>query len=405
MEIKDKKQIITHDFKGLGFSKVGHFKEVRSKIKELEKLNIKLAQRHNRLEAIFNSMSDGVTILDHNMTIVFANQVQKKMFPDVNLIGDHCFFAYFRKNKICRNCPALKTLESREILRGEILVSTGDYKGRYLEWVTSPIKNHFGKVEEIILLMRDITGRKENEFKFMQADRMAAIGFLAAGIAHEINNPLTSIAGFSEGLLKRIKKIETSENEKQIAAFREYLEIINSEAYRCKEIIQNLQEFSRSSGGDYETIAIDRIINATISLFRQHAKDSKIRINFKNQLAKGFNLVLGKESQLKHVFLNLFNTSFKALEKGGELTLVARNDGIWIEILLCETGSINKDSYIDAGCHNRLISDGFDSIETGRAIDLSICYSIVQHHKGDLKVENIPGRGATYTLKFPAILD
>lgn len=405
MEMEDKKQIIIHDFKGLGFSKVGHFKEVRSKIKELENLNIKLAHRHNRLEAIFNSMSDGVTILDRHMKIVFANQVQKKMFPEINLIGDHCFYAYYRKNKICRNCPALKTLESQEILRGEILVSTGDYKGRYLEWVTSPIKNHFGKVEEIILLMRDITNRKENEFKFMQADRMAAIGFLAAGIAHEINNPLTSIAGFSEGLLKRIKKIETPENKKQIAAFREYLEIINSEAYRCKEIIQNLQEFSRSSEGDYETIAIDRIINATVSLFRQHAKDSKIRINFKNQLAKGFNQVLGKESQLKHVFLNLFNTSFKALEKGGELNIVARNDGSWIEVILCETGGESKDSPVDVGCSKRFIIEGYDSIENSSAIDLSICYSIVQHLKGDLKVENIPGNGVTYILKFPAILD
>jgi two-component system, NtrC family, sensor kinase len=402
MATKEKKTAVTHDFKGLGFSKIGHFKEVRSKIKELEKLNIKLAQRHNRLEAIFNSMSDGVTILDRNMTIVFANQIQKKMFPEINLIGEHCFFAYYRKNKICRDCPALKTLESQEFLRGEILVNTGNYKGRYLEWATSPIQNQFGKVEEIILLMRDITARKENEFKFMQADRMAAVGFLAAGIAHEINNPLTSIAGFSEGLLKRLKKIEKSHDKNQVIAFREYLEIINSEAYRCKEIIQNLQEFSRSSEGDYETISIDKIINATISLFRQHAKDSNIRISLKNQLTKGFNQVLGKESQLKHVFLNLFNTSFKAMEKGGELTLIARNDGSWIEVLICETGSLKEDVQ-DTGCQEVYTQPDF--IGNSTAIDLSICYSIIQHHRGDLRAENIPGHGARYVLKFPAILD
>jgi PAS domain S-box-containing protein len=402
--MKETKNTIKHDFKGLGFSKIGHFKEVRSKIKELEKLNFKLAQRHNRLEAIFDSMSDGVTILDSNMTIVFANKVQKKMFPEVNLIGDHCFFAYYRKNKICRDCPALKTLQSQEILRGEILVSTGDYKGRYLEWTTSPIKNPFGKVEEIILLMRDITNRKENEFKFMQADRMAAIGFLAAGIAHEINNPLTSIAGFSEGLLKRLKKIEKSGNLNQIAAFREYLEIINNETYRCKEIIQNLQEFSRSSEGDYETITIDKIINATISLFRQHAKDRKIRIHFKNQLTKGFNQVLGKESQLKHVFLNLFNASFKAMESGGELDLIARNDGSWIEVHISETGNQKEDSR-GRGCKQSNFSSETDVIGKGSAIDLSICYSIVQHHKGDLSIQNSPGQGATYILKFPATLD
>ncbi len=397
------KRIATHDFKGLGFSKIGHFKEVRSKIKELEKLNIKLAKRHNRLEAIFDSMSDGVTILDRNLKVVFANKVQKKMFPDINLIGQHCFFAYYRKNKICRNCPALKTLETEEIKRGEVLVKSGDYKGRYFEWATSPIKNPFGEVEEIILLMRDITARKESEFRLMQADRMAAIGFLAAGIAHEINNPLTSIAGFSEGLLKRLKKFRKLDDEKQIASFREYLEIINSEAYRCKEIIQNLQEFSRSSGGDYEKVPMDKIINATISLFRQHAKDSKIRIVFKNHLAKGFNRVLGKESQLKHVFLNLFNNAFKAMEKGGELLLEARNDGSWIEVILSETGGGGQEE-IDRGCDALHSSSRQASIENGTAIDLSICYSIVQHHKGDLRVENNSGHGAVYTLKFPVIL-
>jgi transcriptional regulator with PAS, ATPase and Fis domain len=89
---KRKKTAVTHDFKGLGFSKIGHFQEIRSKIKELEKLNIKLAQRHNRLEAIFNSMADGVTILDRNMTVVFAIKIQKKMFPEINLIGKQLNF-------------------------------------------------------------------------------------------------------------------------------------------------------------------------------------------------------------------------------------------------------------------------------------------------------------------------
>ena len=91
------KKIPLHDFKGIGFSKIGHFKEVRAKIKELENLNVKLARRGNRLEAIFNSMSDGVTILDRNLNIVFANHVQKNMFPAISLIEQKCrrYFGVF----------------------------------------------------------------------------------------------------------------------------------------------------------------------------------------------------------------------------------------------------------------------------------------------------------------------
>ena len=186
------KKIPIHDFKGIGFSKIGHFKEVRSKIKELERLNIKLARRGNRLEAIFHSMSDGVTILDRNLNVVFANLVQKKMFPNISLIDQKCFTAYYRKNKICKNCPALQTFKTQETRRGETLIKTGEFSGRYLEWTTSPIKDHQGNIAEIVLLMRDITERKEYEFKLVQADRMAAI---AAAIRAARKNDAVLIAG------------------------------------------------------------------------------------------------------------------------------------------------------------------------------------------------------------------
>ena len=389
------------DFKGIGFSKIGHFKEVRAKIKELESLNIKLARRGNRLEAIFNSMSDGLTILDRNLNIVFANHVQKSMFPSFSLIGQKCFTAYYRKNKICKNCPALTTVSTRKTRRGEILIKAGEFSGRYLEWTTSPIKDPLGNVEEIILLMRDITERKEYEFKLMQADRMTAIGFLAAGIAHEINNPLASIAGFSEGLLKRLSLIEDLLDSKKFATFREYLNIINNEAYRCKDIIQNLQDFSRSSEDDYEVIRIDKIIDATASLFRQHAKDNQIRITTKNDLATGFNHVRGSESQLKHVFLNLFNNAFKAMANGGELTVLARNEGNSIEIQITVTregppGESFRDPY-DPSCLSKQIG------ETS-SLDLSICHHIIQHHKGEFQIINKQGRGITFILRFAASL-
>ncbi len=210
------------DFKGIGVSKIGYFKEVRSKIKELEQLSVELARRHNKLEAIINSMNSGLAILDHNLTIVFANKVQASMFPEVSLVGQQCHRAFYRRNKICRDCPALKTLNTRQIYRGEVLIKEGAFAGRCYEWTTSPILSPMGQVSEIVLLMRDITRRKEAEFKLLQADRMAAIGLLAAGIAHEINNPMTSIAGFSEGLLKRLKHLSESGKDKGLESFREY---------------------------------------------------------------------------------------------------------------------------------------------------------------------------------------
>ena len=398
----DTQVLISHDFKGISYSKIGYFKEVQSKIKELEKLNLELAHRHNRLEAIFNGMSDGLTILDRNFTIVFANQVQKDMFPDITVIGEKCFKAFFRKEKTCSECPALRSLETRGTFQGETLIKSGAYAGRYYEWTSSPIKGSNGNVDEIILLMRDITRRKESEHKLMQADRMATIGFLAAGIAHEINNPLTSIAGFSEGLLKRLNRFRTPLDDKSFRSFQEYLEIIQSEAYRCKDIIQNLQEFSRSASDEFETIPVDRIIRDTMSLFRQHAKDKGIAINYKDHLSNGLNTLSGKESQLKHLFLNLFNRAFNAMEKGGALSLSSINRGNQIEISMRYNGGGAVDHFPNNIFNPALLRE---AIGETHAIDLSICYSIVNQHKGEIlfKAEG-DDNSSRFIISFPVSL-
>jgi hypothetical protein len=389
-----------YDFKGIGFSKIGYFKEVRSKIKELEDLNVELARRHNKLEAIINSMSSGLVILDRNLNIIFANKVQASMFPEVPLIGQECYKALFRRKKRCRDCPALKTLETHETYRGEILIKEGGFAGRHYEWTTSPIKDPFGQVSEIVLLMRDITRRKEAEFNLLQADRMAAVGLLSAGIAHEINNPLTSIAGFAEGLLKRLKDLSKPVERKKLDMFKKYLETIFNEAYRCKDIIQKLLEYSRRSSDDTEILDIDEVINDTVSLIRQHAKDNKIRITIKNSLATGFNRIVGNESQLKHLFLNLFNNAFKAMEGGGQLSTIARNSGNLIEITISYHGAESESRGRKA--HDQVCSAGV--VQQDAPMDLSICYSIMRHHGGELHFESMPGGSRKFVLQFPSIM-
>lgn len=385
------------DFKGIGYSKIGFFKETRSKIKELESLNIELARRHNKLEAIFNSISDGLTILDRDLNIVFANQVQKANFPNTALIGNKCFEAFFAKKEVCRHCPVVRTMQNPEHLSGEIFVKDGETSGRYYEWTTSPVREPSGRVYEILLLMRDITDRKEYEYKLMQADRMAAIGFLAAGVAHEINNPLTSIAGFSEALLKRLKNPKGPLTQTQLLAFEEYLDIINAEAYRCKDIIFNLQDFSRNSLDDFEILSIDAIIRDTLSLFRQRAKDHNIKISYQSCFEPQTDTIPGKKSQLKHLFLNLLIRAFKSVEEGGNISIRALSLGRQVKIALSDIGSGSA-----IGCSDKANEGPNDVSGTGNEVDLSICYNIVQHHKGVMQFEINEEMGNVLTIYFPA---
>ncbi len=395
------KKPMSPDFKGLRHSKIGYFKEVRSKIKELEKLNIQLARRHNRLDAMFNSMSDGVTILDRDRAIVFSNRVQKTLFPQIAESTMRCHQIFYQRDECCPTCPVMITLETGDMLRGEHIFRKGHLAGRCFEWTTSPIADSIGKVEEIILIMRDITERKEYEFKLMQTDRMLSVGFLATSLAHEINNPLTSIAGFSEGLLKRMNNKGLLPNDRWGAAFKEYLSIINSEAYRCKSIIQKLREFSSSASDDYASVEIDQIIQDTISMIRQHAKDHQIRIIFNNHLASGFNQVAGKSGQLKHLFLNLFKRLFTVLNSGGELKVTARNDGEIIEVSLSDPdGSLSEEL---SGKH---ASQPLETCFTHgqEQMDLSICYHIIRHHHGEIRSVSGSDGGRVMRLRIPSVL-
>lgn len=273
----------------------------------------------------------------------------------------------------------------------------GPLTGRYTEWTTSPISDAFGRVDEIILIMRDITERKEYELKLMQTDRMVSVGFLATSLAHEINNPLTSIAGFSEGLLKRLKVQQLMQDERAQAAFRDYLEIINSEAYRCKDIIQNLREFSSNASDEYQSIHIDRIIQETLSLIRQHAKDHQIAINFENRLASGFNQLVGKNGHLKHLFLNLFKQLFNTLPAGQQLHITARNDGEIIDIILSDPdGSLSREL---GECPSAQSMDGCFTKGPER-MDLSICCDIIRSHQGDIRSMPATGEGVFWCFVF-----
>jgi signal transduction histidine kinase len=254
-------------------------------------------------------------------------------------------------------------------------------------------------VYEILLLMRDVTQRKEYEYKLMQADRMAAIGFLAAGVAHEINNPLTSIAGFSEALLKRLKNPKGDIGRQQLLAFEEYLEIINTEAYRCKDIIFNLQDFSRNSADDFEILSIDAIIRDTLSLFRQRAKDHNIRICYDAGLAADKDAIHGKQSQLKHLFLNLLIRAFKSVEDGGNLWLQSLSNGKQVKVALSDTGCESRPACTESP-HGG--ADGLS--ESGSEVDLSICYNIVQHHKGVMQFEMSEKIGNLLTIYFPVAM-
>ena len=141
---------------------------------------------------------------------------------------------------------SLTAREDNQICR-HLSIYPVDGKNRHFEITASPLRNPDGKPCLILLLMRDVTLEKELQAKYYQAQQMATIGMLAAGVAHEINNPLTAISGFAEGLKRRLPRLERKIDKELADDFNEYLGIILKECQRCQEIVQTLLTFGRQT--------------------------------------------------------------------------------------------------------------------------------------------------------------
>ena len=129
-------------------------------------------------------------------------------------------------------------------------------------------------------------------------------------------------------------------------------------------------------------------------------KDKRITINFQNDLEPGKNQLFGKENQLKHLFLKLFGNAFDAIEKEGSLSILVRNGGREIEIAISDTGDLHDGQTL---WRNACVSEANSTEDEGQILDLSICYNIVQHHKGEIKFSSLGEQGKITMIKFPLL--
>ncbi|MCC7210593.1 MAG: hypothetical protein IT451_01965 [Candidatus Brocadia sp.] len=238
--------------------------------------------------------------------------------------------------------------------------------------------------------------------KLIQNEKLASIGTLTAGLAHEINNPLASIASCAEGLIERFtatlgQKEQTNHTGKaDLEVFPEYLKIICDETYRCKTIISNLLNFSRHSAPKFERIDINQVIHDTLSVGQYQQKDRKIQLRLSHEACK----VLGDPQQLKQVFLNLLINSFHATEaSGGDILIFTVKKQTGVHIIFKDSGVGIKREHLD-----KIFDPFFTTKPTGKGtgLGLAICYGIIDVHNGRIEAfSEGPGTGATFTVSLP----
>jgi len=256
-----------------------------------------------------------------------------------------------------------------------------------------------GEPVRMIGTIQDITGKKEREIQLIMSERLAALGQISSGIAHEINNPLAAIAACAEGLLNRIKK---GRFEKEI--FRNYLDIITQEVSRCKGITTSMLSFVRETAYQKKDIDINYVLDKTMELigFQGRLKNVSVRKKYDGPL-----IAYGSEGELRQVFLAVVLNALDAMENKGALTL---ETGIYNSKPEGETGGRSvfvEISDTGVGVPAEYAGRIFDSFFTtksekgGIGLGLSIANKIIKDHNGSILVTSEGGKGASFLIVLP----
>ena len=245
-----------------------------------------------------------------------------------------------------------------------------------------------------LIIVDDITERMELESQLSQAEKMSSIGLLAAGVAHEVNTPLAVISSYAQMLLKQVN------GDEKLSSL---LDKITRQTFRASEIVNNLLNFSRTSGTEFSQININKIISDTLALLEHQFKTSRIKVE--RDLYQDLPTIHGNAGKLQQVFLNLFLNAKDAMAGTGGTLRVETANGSGVMVSVSDTGTgiapENIQKIYDPFFTTKLASH--EGQPRGTGLGLSVTYGIIQEHAGKIRVESRPGHGTTFHLEFPLI--
>lgn len=359
-----------------------------------------ISKEKKEWERTFDAITDMVWIEDINQRVVRANQalLQKTGLSIVEVAGTRCgellsLLGFGNIGCLCTDTISTKLPSSREV-RSE--------GGGIFNFWAYPLVDEEGQLYAIVHYLKDVTSQRRLEQQLIRADKLASLGTLVAGIAHEINNPLGIIAGYSEALLNRARDSKLLGIE-EFEDFPEYLEIIHKEMFRCKEIVGSLLDFSRPHKGKSRELDMNELIKEVILIVNHRAK--RQHYNLVLDLNRDLPKIIAEPGSMRQLFMNIIINSMYFTPEGGSITIRTEMDERenkereFIRVSITDTGTGMPQEIIDK------IFDPFFTtkpIGEGTGLGLSISHKIAEEHGGSIDVRSEPGGGTTFIIKIPA---
>ncbi len=356
-----------------------------------------LQNKTNELQAIFDSISDSIMVYDQEGNVQHRNSIGSQFFSQSALHGKSCQEIFHPgQQSLPQDCPVERALKG-ERMDTSLTWEIGDQGTRYLDVTATPIRDALGEKNRALVFFRDVSEKRHQEMHLIQAEKMSSIGVLATGIAHEINNPLTSVAGFAEALQRRFRDEAGLQEDSRLDVFPRYLEMIISESYRCKGIIDHLLSFGRKSDGIPIKVDLNLIVREILELLHYHSSYKQVEVS--TDLKPNLPRIHGDPSSLRQVCMNLLINAYQSIEENGCVKVITdQAEDLMVSLVIRDNGC-----GIDKKLVERIWEPFFTTKEVGQGVGLGLAltYDIVKRHGGDINLTSREGEGSQFTVLLP----
>jgi len=374
--------------------KIKQFRGLMLDVTEQRTFQAQLQRERDFNQKILNATQSMILVLDTAGLISYANRRCYEIgYKQEQMIGRRLVDLVDAAERKEFEAALDTTAHGQQVENLELRARRSDGTAGHFSISLSPMRDEQNAVNSVVVVMTDITDAALLQAKLAHSERMATLGRLVSGVAHEVNNPLAAILGFTDLLL---------ENPGVPANAREDLQIILQETQRTKDIVQDLLSFARQRAVKRELVNIVAILRQTTKLRSYDLQSHGVEVL--EEYDEALPAVMGDAQQLQQVFLNILNNAYDAIEESGhtgKISLKTTAAAGSVEISLADNGT----GIVDV---ERIFDPFYTTKQTGKGtgLGLSICYGIVRAHGGEIQCwNNADGVGSTFSIRIPVAAD
>jgi PAS domain S-box-containing protein len=346
---------------------------------------------------IIDSLPVGLYVVDRDYRIQIWNRQRETGAPGLRrdeVMGRQVFEVLTRQPAEELRAEFDRVFQTGEVQQVELDVTLAR-EVRTFRLTKIPMRLDGDSISHVITIGEDVTDSRRIQGQIMQSEKLAAIGQLAAGVMHEINNPLATISVSVAAISGRLAELSPTEK----AAVDEYLELIDKEVDRCTRIVDGLLDFSRPKGKAKGKVVLNALVDETLFLLKHHQRFKRLTVS--RELDMAMPASMGNAEQLTQLLMALMLNAVDAMDDRGRLTVrtgrnPSRANEVFVEI---EDNGIG----IPRADQSKIFEPFYTTKPPGRGtgLGLSICYGIVEDHRGRIEVDSQPGRGSIFRVFLP----